>query len=143
MCQRSASTRATHCVHPDTNAARCCANDQGPDGGPTGPGPTEDANVKSELIRALRCVAPLLRRAGPFLALELVLPGGTALALLLYAIERRRVALAAGATPTRVDALVSTTVKHVRCVAGRVASMIEVLRLARLRLRTPARRLAG
>ena len=50
--------------------------------------------MKTELIRKVQWMGWLLRRTGPYIALELLLPGGSVFALTLFLIERRRIALA-------------------------------------------------
>jgi hypothetical protein len=51
--------------------------------------------VATTVLRAWNRFSPLVRNAGPYLLLELVMPGGTLLALLLF-LYQRRVALAGG-----------------------------------------------
>ena len=40
--------------------------------------------MKASIVRRMRDAQRLLRKAGPYVLLELVMPGGTLLALLLY-----------------------------------------------------------
>ena len=54
--------------------------------------------MKTLWIRRLSFLAWLLRKGGPYLALELLLPGGTLLAILLF-LYQRRTAAAAGREP--------------------------------------------
>jgi hypothetical protein len=68
--------------------------------------------MKTEMLRKLSLVGWLLRKGGPYLFLELVMPGGTILAILLF-LYQRRVAVANGREPEAVLA--------VRRVAGSAA----------------------
>ncbi len=56
------------------------------------------------LIDFLRPAALALRRLGPYALLELLMPGGTILALLLY-LYRRRVNSSAGSDRPSVDVM--------------------------------------
>ena len=84
--------------------------------------------MKTELIRKVQWMAWLLRRTGPYLALEILLPGGTAFALMLYLIERRRVALRSGATPTRIDHIGRIAIRNVRALVARATSTMDDVR---------------
>jgi len=42
------------------------------------------------IARKLRCFTSLVQKAGPYLLLELLLPGGTLFALLLFAAQRKQ-----------------------------------------------------
>ena len=84
--------------------------------------------MKTELIRKVQWMAWLLRRTGPYIALEVLLPGGTAFALMLYLIERRRLALRAGATPTRIDLVGRLALHNGRALLARMTSAMEDLR---------------
>lgn len=57
------------------------------------------------LVRSVAVTWELARRLGPYLMLEILLPGGTLLALLLFLYRRRQ---AYGATGARRNALAST-----------------------------------
>jgi hypothetical protein len=46
--------------------------------------------VGTAFVRGLRVLGNLLQKAGPYLLLEILLPGGTLLALLLFLHQRRR-----------------------------------------------------
>ena len=46
--------------------------------------------MKTALIGHLQAMGGLLRKTGPYLAIELVLPGGTLLAFLLFLYQRQR-----------------------------------------------------
>jgi len=90
--------------------------------------------VKTELIRKVQWMGWLLRRTGPYIALEILLPGGTVFALMLYLVERRRLALRQGATPTRADRIGRLALRRGRALLARVASVGDELRgLVRLR----------
>jgi hypothetical protein len=52
-------------------------------------------------VRSFRFFGMLVQKAGPYLLLELLLPGGTLVALLLYVYRRRR----SGDDPGQGDAL--------------------------------------
>jgi len=54
--------------------------------------------MKTLWMRRLSFIAWLLRKGGPYLALELLLPGGTLLAILLFLYQRR--VAGAGRAPT-------------------------------------------
>ena len=84
--------------------------------------------MKTELIRKVQWMGWLLRRTGPYIALELLLPGGTAFALTLYLIERRRAALRAGAAPTRVDHIGRLAIRRGRALLARAAGAMEDVR---------------
>ena len=47
--------------------------------------------MQSGWTDSLAAVRTLVRRTGPYLAIELVLPGGTLIALLLFLYQRRQV----------------------------------------------------
>ena len=84
--------------------------------------------MKTELIRKVQWMAWLLRRTGPYIALEILLPGGTAFALMLYLIERRRVALRSGATPTRIDRVGRIAIRNARALLARATSTMDDVR---------------
>ena len=84
--------------------------------------------MKTELIRKVQWMAWLLRRTGPYIALEVLLPGGTAFALMLYLIERRRLALRAGATPTRIDVVGRIALRNGRALVARVVNAMDDMR---------------
>ena len=84
--------------------------------------------MKTELIRKVQWMAWLLRRTGPYIALEILLPGGTAFALMLYLVERRRVALRAGATPTRIDHVGRIAIRNARALLARATSTMDDVR---------------
>ena len=90
--------------------------------------------MKTELIRKVQWMGWLLRRTGPYIALEILLPGGTVFALMLYLVERRRVALRDGATPTRADHFGRLAFRRARVLMSRVNGIADDLRgLVRLR----------
>jgi hypothetical protein len=90
--------------------------------------------VKTELIRKVQWMGWLLRRTGPYVALEILLPGGTVFALMLYLVERRRLALRQGATPNRVDHLGRLAFRRGRALVNRVSALAGDLRdVVRLR----------
>ena len=90
--------------------------------------------MKTVLIRKVQWMGWLLRRTGPYIALELLLPGGTVFALMLYLVERRRLALRQGATPTRVDHFGRLAFRRGRAVMARISGAADDLRgLLRLR----------
>jgi hypothetical protein len=60
--------------------------------------------VQSGWTHSLAAVRTLVRRTGPYLAIELVLPGGTLIALLLFLYQRRQ-AGAKGRSPLRARLL--------------------------------------
>jgi len=53
--------------------------------------------VKTSVITSFKALALLLQKAGPYLLLEIVLPGGTIFALLLFLYRRREQANGMGA----------------------------------------------
>jgi hypothetical protein len=56
--------------------------------------------VRTELTSRLLWIGGMLRKTGPYLALEILMPGGTLLALALFLYQRRRAAAARnGAAP--------------------------------------------
>ena len=57
--------------------------------------------MKTVWMRRLSLIGWLLRKGGPYLALELLMPGGTLLAILLF-LYQRRAAVAGGRTPQPV-----------------------------------------
>jgi len=61
------------------------------------------------VVRSVAVTWELARRMGPYLMLEILLPGGTLLALLLFLYRRRQ---AKGATGARRNALVSTAAQR-------------------------------
>ena len=46
--------------------------------------------MSSPITRHLETVTSVMRKSGPYLALEIVMPGGTLLALLLFLYHRRQ-----------------------------------------------------
>lgn len=52
--------------------------------------------MRTELTRGLQLLGWLLRKSGPYVAIEILMPGGTLLALLLFLYQRRQAALRAG-----------------------------------------------
>jgi hypothetical protein len=56
--------------------------------------------VKTSVLTSLKALAILLQKAGPYLLLEILLPGGTLFALLLFLIRRRQQAESAGMPAT-------------------------------------------
>jgi hypothetical protein len=46
--------------------------------------------VESAVVRKMRAWAGFIQKAGPYLLLEIVMPGGTLLALLLFIYQRRQ-----------------------------------------------------
>jgi hypothetical protein len=52
--------------------------------------------VKASVLTSFKGLAILLQKAGPYLLLEILLPGGTLFAILLFLIRRRQQAEAAG-----------------------------------------------
>jgi hypothetical protein len=58
--------------------------------------------MKTPWTRRLSFIASLLRKGGPYLALELLMPGGTLLAILLFLYQRRA---ASGGRAPRLVAL--------------------------------------
>jgi len=48
--------------------------------------------VQADLMRKLQTLAWVVRKAGPYVALEILLPGGTLFALLLFLYRRRHAA---------------------------------------------------
>ena len=53
-------------------------------------------------VRSFRVFGNLVQKAGPYLLLEILLPGGTLFALLLFLYQRRQQAGAANGTPLSV-----------------------------------------
>jgi hypothetical protein len=49
-------------------------------------------SLQEDLMRKVQTLAWVLRKAGPYVALEILLPGGTLLALLLFLYRRRHAA---------------------------------------------------
>ena len=52
--------------------------------------------MKASVLSSFKALVILLQKAGPYLLLEILLPGGTLFALLLFLIRRRQQAEAAG-----------------------------------------------
>ena len=73
-------------------ARRAAAAGAVPDGGPT------DMRSKLPLLPTLARLRTLARRLGPYVLIELLLPGGTLVALLLYLCRR---AASGAARPSR------------------------------------------
>ena len=73
--------------------------------------------MKTSVITSFKALALLLQKAGPYLLLEIVLPGGTIFALLLFLYRRREQAngmtqKAAGVTSVHVPGDVAWTNAH-------------------------------
>ena len=81
-------------------------------------------SVQADLMRKLQAVVWLVRKAGPYLALEILMPGGTLLALLLFAYHRRVAARDPRALAVRT--LARRVVDEVRL---RIAPMRELARV--------------
>ena len=56
--------------------------------------------MKTSVLTSLKALAILLQKAGPYLLLEILLPGGTLFALLLFLIRRHQQAERAGMPAT-------------------------------------------
>ncbi len=67
------------------------------------------------VVRSVAVTWELARRLGPYLMLEILLPGGTLLALLLFLYRRRRVY---GAASTRQNALATRSADPLACRPG-------------------------
>ena len=55
--------------------------------------------MKTSVLTSFKALALLLQKAGPYLLLEIVLPGGTIFALLLFLYRRREQANGMGTAP--------------------------------------------
>lgn len=66
------------------------------------------------VLIALEMLRRLLARIGPYAVVEILLPGGTLLALLLYLFRRRRLA---NGVP-QPDAAISASVRHLQVGRG-------------------------
>jgi hypothetical protein len=65
----------------------------------------EESEVETGVARTFRMFAAFVRRTGPYLLLELVMPGGTLLALLLFLYQRRN---AEPSRPAVIDRMFDT-----------------------------------
>jgi len=81
-------------------------------------------SVQADLMRKLQALAWLLRKAGPYVALEVLLPGGTLFALLLFLYRRRD-----AATDARMIALKAAARRIVDDVRQRVAPVTTLVRI--------------
>lgn len=54
------------------------------------------------VLHRLHALGLTVQRLGPYLLIELLLPGGTLIALMLYLVQRGREAVARGASPLAV-----------------------------------------
>jgi hypothetical protein len=54
------------------------------------PAARQGAEVKNSIVQAFNAFASLVQKAGPYLLIEILLPGGTLIALALYMIQRQR-----------------------------------------------------
>src|SRR5947207_13373699 len=77
ICKRLVSSPIPHCVSSPARSNR----------GRTVQ--TRERSVETAVVRRLREWAGLIQRVGPYLLIEIVLPGGTLLALLLFLYQRR------------------------------------------------------
>lgn len=73
-------------------------------------------------------MGPLLRRAGPYVALEILMPGGTMLAIMLYLYQRRRAQLRAGVAPNAVDRAGLAVLRVARGALARLPALGDGLR---------------
>lgn len=90
--------------------------------------------MKTELLPRMRAVGGLMRRAGPYLALEIVLPGGTAFALMLFLYQRRRQQLRAGGAPNAFDVLCGAALRAARALVALLPALTQEMgQLPRLR----------
>ena len=77
--------------------------------------------MKTSVLTSLKALAILLQKAGPYLLLEILLPGGTLFALLLFFVRRRLQAERAGVPATdfiaragrRIDGLVDVVLSPI------------------------------
>lgn len=60
--------------------------------------PAMDLSVRQRLARRARAAWTTLRALAPYAAIELILPGGTVIAILCWLYRRRRVATGSAAT---------------------------------------------
>ena len=63
-------------------------------------------------VRSFRVFGNLVQKAGPYLLLEILLPGGTLFALLLFLYQRRQ--QAGAANDTRLSVLFARTIAKMR-----------------------------
>src|SRR5437879_280178 len=70
------------------------------------------SNVAATAVRSFRVFGNLVQKAGPYLLLEILLPGGTLFALLLLLYQRRQQSGAANGT--RLSVLFARAVAKVR-----------------------------
>ena len=80
--------------------------------------------VQADLTRKLQTLAWVLRKAGPYVALEVLLPGGTLLALLLFLYRRRH-----AAPDGRMLALKSAALRVVDDLRARIEPMRALARI--------------
>ena len=81
--------------------------------------------MKTNLVTTLKTLRDLLRNAGPYVLIEMVLPGGTVIALLLYVYQNRESFARAGGPMGMVANGVTTVVDAIEgfVVADDVASV--------------------
>ena len=81
-------------------------------------------SVQADLMRKLQALAWLLRKAGPYVALEILLPGGTLIALLLFLYRSRN-----AAPDARLVALKAALLRVVDEVRQRAAPVCGLARI--------------
>jgi len=89
--------------------------------------------VKTSVLTSFKAIALLLQKAGPYLLLEIVLPGGTIFALLLFLYRRREQANGMGMSPAGFVVRIG---KWVRAFVDVVLSPIGIASAWRGRSRT-------
>jgi hypothetical protein len=81
-------------------------------------------SLQADLMRKVQTLAWVLRKAGPYVALEILLPGGTLLALLLFLYRRRH-----AAPDGRMLALKATALRVVEDMRQRIEPMRALARI--------------
>lgn len=81
-------------------------------------------SVQSDLMRKLQALAWVLRKAGPYIALEILMPGGTLLALLLFLYRRQH-----SAPDGRMLALKAAALRVLDEIGRRMAPMRALARI--------------
>jgi hypothetical protein len=61
--------------------------------------------VETAVVRRVQALAALAQKVGPYLLLEILLPGGTLIALLLFLYQRKQLADGAADMPALVSAV--------------------------------------
>ena len=88
--------------------------------------------LQSDLTAKLAALGWLLRKVGPYLAIEILMPGGTLIALALFLYRRRNAA--SDGTTLALQAMATRALQHVRHVTAPMRErLLPVRALARVR----------